>query len=290
MTTVLARCFPPSGTTDCHVHVVYPDYPMVSPRSFTPLPARADALRAMMARCGVDRVVLVQMSVFGTDNSAMLEAMAELGEAARGVVQLSGRETPAELDRLHGAGVRGVRLNFHTTSANAIDAARRRLLEAGRVSAERGWHVQVFAAGTLVAALEAELAAVPSPVVLDHFGLLPVRRRGDVAEQAVLRLRRGGNVWVKLSAPYRLDAPDDDAAVTALARDLDAAGPDRVVWASDWPHTPAHTGIATESPTIAAYRSVDTRGMLDAFARWFPRTEDQRRILVENPARLYGYG
>lgn len=285
----MVRDFPPEGATDCHIHVVYPQYHMASPRAYTPKIVRADAARKMMRSCGIDRVVLVQMSVFGADNGAMLEAMAELGAAARGVVQLDGSETAKVLDAMHAAGVRGVRINLHSTSANDIAAATRRLEQTAETCKARGWHVQLFAGPKVIMDLKDVLDDLAVPVVLDHFGMLPVARRGGAEEHAVLALLRGGNTWVKLSAPYRLDGGEDEADVAALARDLQAAAPDRVVWASDWPHTPAHSGIATDAPEEMDYRPLDTPAMVQTVARWFPDTAVQTRILVSNPARLYDF-
>ncbi len=285
----MTRDFPPVGATDCHIHVVYPKYRMASPRAYTPKIVRADAARQMMDACGIDRVVLVQMSVFGADNGAMHEAMAELGAAARGVVQLDGRESAETLDAMHAAGVRGVRINLHSTSANDISAATRRLEQTAETCMTRGWHVQLFAGPHVIMDLQDVLNDLAAPVVLDHFGLLPVARRGGPEERAVLALLRGGNTWVKLSAPYRLDGGEDETAVAALARDLQAAAPDHVVWASDWPHTPAHSGIATEAPEEMDYRPLDTPAMVQTVARWFPDAAVQEQILVANPARLYDF-
>lgn len=285
----MTKNFPPHGTTDCHIHVVYPNYRMTSPRAYTPKIVRADAVRQMMVDCGIDRVVLVQMSVFGVDNGAILEAMAELKDAARGVVQLDGSERPETLNAMHDAGVRGVRINLHSTSTNDILAAVKRLEQTAEICKSRGWHVQLFASPKVIMDLQDVLNDLAVPVVLDHFGLLPVAQRDGLEESVVRALLRGGNTWVKLSAPYRLNGCEDKAAVAALARDLHASAPDRVVWASDWPHTPAHSGIATEAPEEMEYRPFDTPAMVQTVAQWFPDPEVQEQILVTNPARLYDF-
>ncbi len=277
------------GVTDCHIHVIDPAFPMVPVRSYTPRPVLASDVRAMMARCGVDRVVIVQISVYGNDNSAMLAAMEDLGDCARGVIHLTGTETADDIARLHGKGARGVRINLFSTSQTDPDAARARLDAAARLCAPAGWHIQLFAVPEVLTALADGLPDLPVPVVLDHFALLSASRRGGEAEATVLRLLESGNVWIKLSARYRLEGREEPGRVAALARDLAEAAPDRVLWASDWPHPPEHAGLPAENPPERPYRDIDTPGLLRETEDWFPDMADRRKLLVTNPAKLYGF-
>jgi predicted TIM-barrel fold metal-dependent hydrolase len=169
--------FPPSGATDCHTHVAgsAPRYPMVSPRAYTPSEATPAMMRAMMDRVGTERIVLVQMSVFGVDNSCMLDAMEALGPCSRGVVQLAEDVAGEELDRLHRLGVRGIRVNLNTTGLNDPGLARERLAVTAAQCARNGWHLQLFTSPAVIASLSDVLHALPVPVVLDHFGLIFMR-------------------------------------------------------------------------------------------------------------------
>lgn len=283
--------FPPKGTTDCHTHVAgLPGvYPMVSPRAYTPSLASPADMRAMMDRIGSDRIVLVQMSVFGTDNSCMLDAMNVLGSCSRGVVQLPKEVPGTVLDGMHAQGVRGIRVNLNTTGRNDPDIAREGLRAAAALCARNGWHLQLFTTPDVIAALGADLAGLPVPVVFDHFGLLsPVERGGD-AERVILDLLTKGQGWVKVSGTYRLSPVEASAEIATLARDLYRANPDRTLWGSDWPHSPHHSGVAVADPAPAPYRDLDPAELLDTIRQWFKEPRDRQAILVDNPARLYDF-
>lgn len=284
-----APAFPPKGCTDCHTHIALDRYPMASPRAYTPANASASDMRLMMDKTGIDRIVVVQMSVFGTDNACMMDGIAELGACARGVVQLAEGTKGAALDDLQKRGVRGIRVNLNTTGLNTPEQARKRLGVASELCARNGWHLQLFTSAPVIAALEAELGNLPVPIVFDHFGLLPVLARGGDAERTIRNLLAQGRGWVKVSGTYRLDHPGEKVAIAALARDLYADNPDHIVWGSDWPHAPHHANLAQENPAAQPYRDIDPRDMLATIAEWFDDGKDQHKILVENPARLYDF-
>lgn len=286
-----ASVFPPPLATDCHTHVAGAQsrYPMVSPRAYTPEVASPDDMRAMMQRVGIGRIVLVQMSVFGTDNSCMLDAIATLGDCARGVAQVSADTTGAELDAMHKGGIRGIRVNLNTTGLNDPDLARERLAVAAEKCARNGWHLQLFTTPQVIVAVSPVLKDLPVPVVLDHFGLLPVIERGGEGETVVRDLLGQGQGWVKVSGTYRLDHPAAKAEIAALARNLYATNPDNIVWGSDWPHAPHHNNVAQENPPTRPYQEIDPRDMIATIAQWFESDTDRKRILVDNPARLYGF-
>jgi 2-pyrone-4,6-dicarboxylate lactonase len=270
--------FPP-GATDCHAHVFGPAarYPWSPARGYTPPDCLLADYRHMLATIGCERAVLVQPSVYGTDNRAHLDALAEAGPAFRMVAVPAPDAPQAELERMAAAGVRGVRFNLVSRGGGSLDG----LESMARRLAPLGWHIQLFAGPETLARIEPALAALPVPVVIDHMGHVTTDLGLDnPGFQALLRLLRGGNAWVKLSGAYRTSceprAPYRD--VVPYAQALIEAGPERCVWGSDWPH-PMHNG-----------RPMPNDGDLaDLLADWAPDPAVRRRILVDNPARLYGF-
>src|SRR5438270_3955768 len=162
----------PRGACDCHTHVFGPpaQFPFTAARTYTPGEASLDELLALQADLHLERVVIVHPSVYGTDNSCTVDALRRLGGRGRGVAVIADDITPAELDALHRAGVRGIRLNLATAGVHDPEIARRRLAAAAARVAPLNWHVQIYTTLTMVAALQIELAAVPVPLVIDHFG------------------------------------------------------------------------------------------------------------------------
>ncbi|MBX6426514.1 MAG: amidohydrolase family protein [Variibacter sp.] len=283
--------FPPFGACDSHVHVVGPKaiFPLAARRSYTPMDAPVGALRAMLKRLGLDRAVLVQPSFYGTDNACLLAALAELGEAARGVAVVAPDITAAELDTLHRAGVRGIRVNVVSLGGLSTAEIAARLHDTAKLCLRNGWHIQAFMPSEAIVALAATLRALAVPVVIDHFGLVnPADLDGAPARQ-LIELLATGRVWVKLSAPYRITEDIADPRVGQLARRLADANPEQVVWASDWPHTPVHHGTPVDDDRETPYRDIDTARLLAQVAEWFPEPRRQQSILVDNPARLYGF-
>lgn len=283
--------FPPPLTTDCHTHVVGGPsvYPMTSPRAYTPDIASPEDMRVMMRHVGTERIVLVQISVFGTDNTCMLDGLRTLGACARGVAQVNADVTSEELDRLHEAGVRGLRLNLKTTGVTDPDFARRLILTVADKCTRHSWHLQLFTAPPVISSLAGLFKELPIPIVFDHFGLLPVRDRKGHAETVLLDLLARGKGWVKISAPYRLDHSDAKTEIASLARDLFTANPGQIVWGSDWPHAPNHPNRMEADPKPTPYQNVDPRDMLSTIKDWFADPAERTRILVDNPARLYDY-
>ena len=264
---------------------------MAPRRAYTPSAAGVEDARTMLHTLGLERVVLVQPSVYGSDNRCLLDGLRAFGARARGVVVI-GEETGAEeLRDLHAQGVRGVRLN--AVSGGPLD----RDLLAGQVCAladriaPLGWHLQLYFPSGLLARLEPVLEVLEVATVLDHMAGLPVAAgRERDAWRPLLRLLASGRVWVKLSAPYRLPGADQGPeALRTLAQTLVAARPDRMLWGSDWPHTPAHASAADAAPPRQPFRAVDTGRLLDRLVEWAPDAAVRRLILVDNPAHLYGY-
>jgi len=267
----------PPGTVDTHIHIYGPPdrYP-VAPTNVLPVPdAPLAAYEAVMARLGIARCVVVQPSAYGLDNRCTMDAVAALGDRARAVVAVGPETEDAELARLTAAGARGIR--FHMLAGRVM---RWEWLEemAARVH-HHGWHVQLQLDGREIAPHVGALRRLPSDLVIDHTGkfLEPVPPEHP-AFRALLGLVETGRVWVKLSAPYetsRKGPPYED--VGRLARALIRAAPERMVWATNWPH-PSAQGAPP-----------DDAGLLETLRHWAGDEATARRILVENPARLYGF-
>jgi len=268
---------PPPGACDCHFHIFGPhdSFPLGAGRSYTPPEASIEAFRRTQATLGMQRSVIVQASVYGTDNRCVMDALARLGpEQNRAVVVIDEDADPAELARMDASGVRGVRIN--AVSGNGTPVAQ--LGRVARLIAPLGWHLQLYAEIGTVAELADTLATLPVPVVVDHMGQLDPRDGIDApAFQALLRLLGHKRAWVKLCG-YRCshEAPPY-ADMVPFVRAMAAAAPDRCVWGTDWPH-----------PTFAG-EMPDDGGLLDALMMWLPDPEVQKRVLVNNPARLYGF-
>jgi predicted TIM-barrel fold metal-dependent hydrolase len=286
---IIPEKFPPAGACDCHVHVIGPKsrFPLAETRSYTPPDAPAPALQRMLGDLGLDRVVIVQPSIYGYDNSCLVAALDEFGKRARGVVMLA-PDTPAStLDALHARGVRGVRINVASIPYGSLDEFRAEFQRTSGMCALHGWHIQTFVPARMLTEL-AVLAELPVPLVIDHFGMVEPEHADGPEARALLTLLDTGNVWVKLSAPYRIADAYRDPRIAPLAR-LMARNPERVMWGSDWPHTPHHTSSGHAGEAETPYRDLDTGDLLAQVRTWFPDAAMQRRVLVENPARLYGW-
>ena len=279
-----------TGGCDCHVHVIGPatQYPMTQERAYTPPEASPTDLIAVRRRLGLARNVLIQPSFYGTDNRCMLEAMAQLGDSARGVAVVAPDIAAAELAKLDAQGVRGVRLNLESGANRDPKAAAIALNEMAKRIRPLGWHIQIYAALPVIAALGNLIATLPVQVVIDHFGLAQAK---DGVDQpgfaALLELVRARRAYVKLSAPYRISQGSGYADVAPIARALIEASPDRMLWGSDWPHTDRVPGRGPLE--LHPFRTIDGPAVLALFREWCGDETIARTILVETPARLYGF-
>ena len=283
----------PEGACDCHVHVfgTPSQFPFDERRGYTPPPAGVDELEALLRALRLSRVVIVQPSVYGTENSCTLDGMRRLGpDRARGVAVIGEATTDDELDAMHRDGIRGIRVNLETAGESDPDAARRLLAEAVARVAGRGWHVQVYTRLAVIAAVREEVARAQVPIVFDHFG--GAQGAGAIGQpgfSALLDLVRAGDAYVKLSAAYRSSnqAPSY-ADVAPLARALIDANPERIVWGSDWPHP--HAAVpGAERDAVTPFYDIDDGLALNQLADWAPDAAIRRKILVDNPARLYDF-
>ena len=283
----------PSGACDCHVHVfgAAAEFAFAARRGYTPPPASAAELQALQKALRLSRVIIVQPSVYGSDNSCTLDGMRRLGERARGVAVIDEATTNAALDEMHRAGIRGVRVNLATSGESDPSQARRNLAAAVARVAPLGWHVQVYTELSVIAALADEVPRLGVPIVFDHFGgATAVGGVDQPGFAALLALVSAGHAYVKVSAAYRSSdkAPAYDD-VAPLARALIAANPDRIVWGTDWPH-PAHpaspdTALSETAPLF----DIDDGLALNQLLLWAPNAAIRRKILVGNPARLYDF-
>lgn len=267
----------PPYACDTHAHVVAADevaYPLVANRSYTPVPTPEDDYLAMLDGTGMDRGVLVQISVYGTDNRYMLEVLRRNPDRLRGVAVVEPEVSERELSSMHEAGVRGLRLNVLYGGGVGLDAAH---TLAAKI-ADMGWHLQLLLDARQLPELMPRLTTLRVPIVVDHMGHMPVSLGTEhPGFQALRHLLREYGWWTKLSGAYRISeapAPYDD--VTPWAQALVEAAPERVVWGSDWPH-------------VAVKPMPDAGELRNLLSSWIPDAGLRHRILVDNPARLYDF-
>ena len=283
----------PAGACDCHTHIHGdPDqFPFFPGRAYTPETALPEAMATLHEALHVQRVVIVTPSVYGTDNSSTLYGMKARGPAARGVVVVDDKTTESELDGMALAGVRGIRLNLYTAGVNDPSSVRQRFQAAAERAKIRNWHVQIFTNLAMIPPIKDLVAVSPVPVVFDHFG----GARAELGPQQpgfadLVELVRSGKAYVKISGAYRASklAPDY-SDVVPLARALIAANPDRVGWGTDWPHPDGVVPPGRKPTDVTPLLQIDDGRLLNQLAVWAPDPSIRQQILVNNPARLYGF-
>ncbi len=270
----------PPGAVDCHLHIYgsqqrYPTSPASEFAVPDALPAAARHLHQVL---GIQRAVLVQPNGYGLDNRRQLDALAEIGSSARAVVAVAPDVSDQELQRLHQAGARGARFAIGHDKARPLAD----ILSFAERLAPLGWHIDLHVRRPpgvpVLARDEALFRRFPVPLVFAHFAGLPGKDGTKQPDfQFLCELMRGGNCWVKLSAAYRLSAEPPYRDLAPLAQGLAAARPDRLLWASDWPHV----NFRAKMP--------NTTELLDCLAEWIPDKTLRRRILVDNPQALYRF-
>jgi len=282
----------PAGACDCHTHIHGdPDeFPFFAGRVYTPEFASPGEMSELHRALHIERVVIVTPSVYGTDNSATLFGIKARGATARGVAVIDDGTTDRDLDAMNETGVRGIRLNLATVGVNDPAAGRARLQAAVERMRKRNWHVQLFTTLAMISAIKDQVAASPVPVVFDHFGGAQAERGVDQPGFSdLLELVKSGKAYVKISGAYRASKLGPDYADAApLARALIAANPDRVVWGTDWPH-PDHTPPCKKPTDVTPLLRIDDGRILNQLPGWAPDAAIRRKILVDNPARLYGF-
>jgi predicted TIM-barrel fold metal-dependent hydrolase len=277
---------------DCHVHIVGPigRYPQIPTRTYQAAEAPLAALKAHGAARGVTRFVVVQPSFYGSDNTLLLESLDALAGNGRGVAVIDPARPEALVADFARRGVRGLRLNLYSIAAGReqrqIDGLFKPL---AAIAAGMGWHVEVIAGLDVLLAAADLFARARAPVVVDHYGLYGSTTPQSEHGRALLDLFRLPNVWIKLSAPYRVsDDPlctrPDPAWLAAIV----AAAPGRCVWGSDWPHSPLH-GQQGRADLQLPYRLLSYATLVDEFLTVLGHDAAAQAIMIDNPARLYGF-
>jgi len=283
----------PPGACDCHTHIFGDphQFPWFAGRTYTPESASVAEMRSLHRALHMDRVVIVNPSVYGTDNSCTLEAMKQLGPRARAVAVIDDKTPDQQLDEMHRAGVRGIRLNFENFGQTNPDVARKAFQSAVARVAPRKWHIQIYTRLPVIESLHEEIMAAPVPVVFDHFGGARASLgTGQAGFGTLLDLVRSGRAFVKVSGAYRSsDKPPDYPDVAPLAKALIAANAERIVWGSDWPHPTGGSLPGHSATDLAPLLQIDDGRLLNQLAVWAPDAGVRKTILVENPARLYEY-
>jgi predicted TIM-barrel fold metal-dependent hydrolase len=283
----------PAKACDCHTHIFGDSkrFPFWTGRAYTPEMALPEEMAALHRALHMERVVIVTPSVYGTDNSATLYGMKARGANARGVAVIDERTPERELAAMDRAGVRGIRLNLATAGLTDPAGGRRRFQVLSSLLKRPGWHIQINTDLGVLSAIKDLVLDSPVPVVIDHFGGLLAKLGMEQPGFAdLIELVRSGRAYVKISAAYRssTQAPDYSDMVP-FARALVAANADRVVWGTDWPHPDAAITSSRPSGEVAPLLPIDDGRLLNQLAVWAPDPAVRKRILVDNPARLYGF-
>ena len=265
----------PANACDCHMHIYDAKYPTDPKATLKPADALVADYKLLQKRIGTSRNVVATPSTYGTDNRVTLDAIAQIGPTARGVAVVDATVTDAELKRLNGLGIRGIRFNLvqaGATTAEMIEPLSRRVNDLG-------WHIQIHMKGEQMAGIEDLLLRVPSPIVFDHLGRLAQPNALDnPGFKTISKLIDKGRTWVKLSGAYQDTkvGPPTYSDTVAVAGAYIKAAPERMVWASDWPHP-----TEKDKPDDAV--------LFDLLTEWAPEEAMRPRILVQNPATLYGF-
>jgi 2-pyrone-4,6-dicarboxylate lactonase len=270
---------PPPGAVDAHCHVFGPGdvFPYAPDRKYTPCDGGKDDLFALRDFLGIDRNVIVQATCHGADNRALLDAIAHSQGRARGVATVKREVSDAELQRLHAAGVRGVRFNFVKRLVDRLP--KDELVEIAHRIAPLGWHIVIYFEAAELEDLQDFFLALPAPLVVDHMGTPVVSEGADgpLFDRFLAFMAARDDIWCKVTCPERLsiEGPPAYSDVIAFGRRVVERFPDRVLWGTDWPHP----NMRTHTP--------DEGHLVDFIPQIAVTPEQQRKLLVDNPMRLY---
>lgn len=274
----------PAGSVDTHAHVFasQDEYPLISNRGYTPADAHLDSLLAMHAMLGVDRLVLTQPSVYGTDNSAMLDAIARYPDRIRGVVAVGAEVTDKELEDFHAKGIRGIRVNLVDKGGMPFASIAEFCRFAERLK-PFGWHVELLIHVHKFPDIRKTLGKLPVDISVGHLGYMKTSEGiNHPGFQDFLNLVRDGDCWVKLTGTYRITTSTMSGKtpyldVTPTAQALIEANQDRVIWGTDWPHVATYGCMPNDADLV------------DHVLDWTTDTAIQQKIFVDNPVNLFGF-
>lgn len=267
----------PPNTCDAHFHIYDSRFPAAANASLVPPDASVSDYKKLRARLGFERSVVVQPSTYGTDNSCLLSALGELGTSVRGIAVVDTTVSDDVLKTLNAAGVRGIRFNLGRAGATTVDM----IEPLSKRVADFGWHIQVHMLGNDIAKHAELLSRLPVTVVFDHLGRVPLPQGvKHPAYTVVSDLLDQGKAYVKLSSIYQdtVVGPPTYEDMGALARAYMKVAPDRVLWASDWPH-----------PSPGKFGRPDDASLMDLAAEWAGSDDVRQKIFVDNAAKLYGF-
>jgi predicted TIM-barrel fold metal-dependent hydrolase len=280
----------PAQSCDTHTHIFGDParFPFAPTRLYTPPPASPQEMSRLHRGLGVERVVIVTPSVYGTDNASTLYGMKTRGKMARGVAVIGERTSERELNDMAKAGVRGVRLSF-PADGFSVETARQQIAAIVKRIRPLGWHLQMNAPLGLLRDLEADLQSLSTPVVIDHVAnAKPALGLAKEGFGVLLSLVKSGRAYVKITHRFLPSgtAPDySDSKILAWA--LIEANPERILWGTDWPHPDSGSG---RPPTeLSPALKIDDAALLGTFASWLPDAGLRQKIFVANPARLYEF-
>ena len=268
----------PPLSCDAHIHVFSadPKYRSVASPLYTLPYGRLDHYLRLADFLGIARVILVQPSYYGTDNSCLVDTLRVIGSRGRGVVMLDEDVADRDLKELDEAGVCAIRLDLFSRSSLPQEELIAYIRRAVGRARSRGWHIQFYTPGWVVRDLIPFFATLDIDFVIDHMGyMLEEDGLTDRDFNRLLELFQKGHCWLKLSGPYRLAKNKGYEAVAPIAKAIVSTRPDRVIWGSDWPHIPEG--------------GRDTGELLNLLVAWAPEAATRRMILVDNPARLFGF-
>ncbi len=264
----------PAGTCDSHFHVFEAGYPHVPDPQYTFPEGTLDQYLAMTEVLGIDRMVIVQPTYYGDDNSLTLDTLGRLGDRARAVVRLPDDADSATLDEYDRAGVRAIRLDLFARRSLPLTEIQAYITRMAALATSLDWHLQFYAPGSVIRDLLPFLADLEVRFVIDHMGYMKKSDGlGDEDFTRLLGLLGSGNCWIKLTGPYRVAGDEPISSVASLGRALVAARADRLLWGTDWPHLPDGQR--------------DTGELLALLADWAPDAADRDRILVDSPDLLF---
>ena len=282
----------PDFACDCHTHVFGPaEQFLFSPnRQYTPGNASVTDLLELHQILGIQRVVIVHPSPYGSDNSCTLDALQKIGSNARGIAVIDHDIGRSQLQEMHEMGIRGIRLNLETSGIQDPEFAKHELFKAAEQVQELGWHIQLYTNLKLLAALKGVIQQVSAPIVVDHFCRAQAELGVDQPDLGdLLELVQNGRVWVKLSAPHRIAVDPDSLETKAIGQLFVNTNPDQMLWGSDWPHPGGRRGQENARSEIESFNPIDDGHALNRFAKWLDDPLLLEKILVSNPAKLYDF-